>query len=290
MLVKFNLYCQKFGYNAESPSIKVILEFLTSLFDEGCSYSTINTARSALSTMIGNVEGESIGSNILVSRLLKGVSRMRPPKCKYNFTWDTSLVLNYLSKMGSYDSLSLRELSKKLAALLALCSGQRVQTLSKIKTNEILFKEDRVIINISSRLKTSKPGVGTSMKFPRYSQRDLCVASCLQFYLNRTSILRTENELFIQTKKPFKKACSQTISKWLKEILKESGVNTDEFSSHSFRHASTSKAAVNGLSIDKIFEAAGWSGNSKVFASFYNKPIINECEFAKSILESRNPK
>lgn len=289
MMVKFNLFCSKYGHNAFFPSINVILEFLTSLYEEGCSYSTINTARSALSTMIGGVDGASIGSNNLVTRLLKGVSRSRPPKCKYNVTWDTNLVLNYISKMGNNDSLSLRELSKKLAALLALCSGQRVQTLSKLKTDEIFFKEDKVIINVSSRLKTSKPGIGTTMKFPKFTQESLCVFVCLEFYLNRTSVLRSTSDLFIQTKKPFKKACSQTISKWLKEILKESGINADEFSSHSFRHASTSKAASVGVSIDKIFEAAGWSNTSKVFANFYNKPIVDECAFASSILESRNP-
>ncbi len=101
----------------------------------------------------------------------KGVGRVRSPKCKYNFTWDTSSVLNYISKICCNDTcLSLRVLSKKLAALLALCSVQRVQTFSKVKTDEILFKEEKVIIDVSCRLETSKPAVGTTMKCPKFSQ------------------------------------------------------------------------------------------------------------------------
>ena len=42
-------------------------------------------------------------------------------------------------------------------------------------------------------------------------------------------------------------------------ILKDAGIDTDEFKAHSTRGASTSKAQAMGLSCSEILEAARWS-------------------------------
>lgn len=283
---QFNEFCKSKGQDDTKPSLSIILDFLSDLFERGASYASVNTARSALSTIIGHVDGVAIGSHNLVTRLLKGVARLRPPTYKYKSTWDTSEILLYLESLGSNDNLILRTHSKKLAALMALCSGQRVQTLSSINLDEIKFYEDRVIINVKARLKTSKPGIPTCIEFPVYSDVRLCVFNCLKSYIDKTEKLRDSLNLFIQTRKPFKKATTQTISKWLKETLNEAGININEFSSHSFRHASTSKAAHLGVSIDSIYKCAGWTDKSKIFAMFYKRPIMKQNSFASAILSN----
>ncbi|KYM99018.1 hypothetical protein ALC62_10253 [Cyphomyrmex costatus] len=58
------------------------------------------------------------------------------------------------------------------------------------------------------------------------------------------------------------------------------------FSAHSTRHASTSLAARKGLSLDLIKRAAGWSGDSQIFARFYNRTIVNPEAFCNSVLLS----
>ncbi|KYN15066.1 hypothetical protein ALC57_12608 [Trachymyrmex cornetzi] len=78
----------------------------------------------------------------------------------------------------------------------------------------------------------------------------------------------------------------QTVSRWIRRSLEECGVQSEYFSAHSTRHASTSFAAKNGVSIDLIKRAAGWSGESRVFAKFYNRPIINPDDFSRSVLLS----
>jgi hypothetical protein len=69
----------------------------------------------------------------------------------------------------------------------------------------------------------------------------------------------------------------------LKKVLKESGIDTNQFKGHSTRHASTSAAFRAGLNIESIRNAAGWSRNSNVFAKFYNKPILNSVNFAETL-------
>ena len=54
------------------PSLADVIQFLTTLFEKNLSYSSLNTARSALSTII-TVDGMSIGNHPLVVRFLKGV-------------------------------------------------------------------------------------------------------------------------------------------------------------------------------------------------------------------------
>ena len=48
------------------------------LFDSGLKYCGINTARSALSSLVDDIIGCSVGNLPLVKRLLKGTYHLRP--------------------------------------------------------------------------------------------------------------------------------------------------------------------------------------------------------------------
>ena len=59
------------------------MNFLAELFQSGVGYSAINTARSALSSILILPDNTTFGSHPLVSRLkvLKGVFELRPDSC-----------------------------------------------------------------------------------------------------------------------------------------------------------------------------------------------------------------
>lgn len=284
VMSKWKLFCSYNLMDPCRPTIDIIISFLTNLYEQGLGYVSINSARSALSTMLGHIDGQSIGSHPLITRFVKGVSRLRPPTCKYKTTWDANVVLKFVQSWPQNCELSFKDLSLKLVALLALCTGQRVQTLVSIQVEEVIVSRTSVIINISSRLKTSIPGKGHQMKFNKFSNTKLCIFSCLNEYIQRTVKLRIGKKLLIITKAPYGAACTQTISNWLMKVLKLSGVDVNVFSSHSYRHASTSKALSLGVSLDNIYKSAGWNENSKVFAKFYNKPLENSLNFSNAIL------
>ena len=162
-----------------------------------------------------------------------------------------------------------------------------MQTLSKIKINEIVFENNFAQIFISERIKTSALNRNQPvLKIPRFDeQKSLCVFTLLKFYIEKTSDIRkNEKYLFLTHKKPFHKATTQTISRWIKETLTQSGIDTKIFKSHSTRHASTSAASRSGINIETIRKTAAWTEGSGVFARFYNRPVIENCTFAKSIL------
>ena len=220
---------------------------------------------------------QDIGQNLLIRRFLKGVLKLRPPKPKYSVTWDPSLVLSYLKNLPSNTDLSLLTLSKKMAMLLALSTGQRIQTLSLIRIKNVIFQVSGLKIFITDPVKTT--GLHSTqpcIELPYFTEEKLCVVSTMLTYIEKTASVRPADEefLFLSCTKPYKRASTNTIGRWLMDVMNKSGINTNLFSAYSTRHASTSAASRAGVSWDVIRKNAGWTEKSQMFARFYNRPLI----------------
>lgn len=275
-------FCKANDCNLFDPEIKMVLSFLSKEYERNLSHSTLNGIRSAIAL----ISIKNIANDSRVSRFFAGISKSRPSKPKYNYTWDPKVLLNYFSSLDFNENLSLKVISKKLISLLALVTGHRMQTFSLIMLENIKTSESKIEIFIPDRIKTSKKGsLQPLLNLPFFSDKKLCAASCLKHYLILTNNLRgSVKELFISTYRPFKAVKTETLSRWVKESLSESGIDTSIFSAHSTRHASTSAAKRSGVDIDLIRKTVGWSNNSSTFARFYDRDIINNNDdFALSI-------
>lgn len=284
-------YCKLNNQDLFCVSVPKLLSYLMSIFNKGASYQTLNCHRSALSLIIGN----HIGNDDRMKRWFKGVFKIRPFAPKYTSTWDPNIVLTFLKQWHPLEDLDLEKLTKKTAMLLALTTGQRVQTLSVIRHKNIRFSESGVDIILSDILKTSTPGRWLSkICLPCLDETDICPVKSLCRYLDMTKQLRQEDGsydyLFLTFKRPYRRATSQTISRWLKQVMKDSGIDVSIFSSHSTRHAASSKALRQGLTVDSILKAVGWSAKSMTFAKHYNRLLQNrvnaQLSFANAICNS----
>ena len=110
------------------------LAFLTHLFKQGLGYSAINTARSALSTVLSLGEKSTFGEHPLVIRFLKGIFELKPSLPRHSIIWDVRTVLDHFRSMPDMSELSLKQLTLKLVTLLALTTTQRCQTLAYLDT------------------------------------------------------------------------------------------------------------------------------------------------------------
>lgn len=287
-LKKWFLFCKSNHTDLYVTSVPTVIHFLTQQYESGAQYGTLNSCRSALS-LISDLD---LGNDHRIKRFLKGIYRLRPPLPKYNTTWDVSLVLNYLTSWYPNKNLNLEKLSKKLATLLALITAHRVQTISKININNIEVLSNEIQIKIPDLIKTSRDGATQpTLILPFFRDKPaICPATTLNSYLLMTNPLRgSEVHLFISLKKPHKAVTSQTLSRWIKNILYSCGIDTSVFTAHSTRHAATSKAHKMGISLDLIRKTAGWSGSSNTFWRFYNRHIVieqqeNQNSFANSVL------
>lgn len=146
-------FCKENNFDYFKVSVPTLLKFFSDQFQKEAKYGTLNSIRSALSLILG----KEICNNDCVNRFLKGVFRMKPNLPKYHNSWDPNVVLSYLSNQFPNESLNVELMTKKLVTLLALSTGQRVQTLSLIKVNNIMINETCLNINIDDIIKTSAP-------------------------------------------------------------------------------------------------------------------------------------
>ena len=283
-LQKWIKFCMQRGTDPLLTPVALVLDFLLELFNSGLGYSALNTARGALSS----ISSKPVGSNVLVTRFMKGIFHKRPSLPRYHVTWDVTIVLDYLKSLPPNEKLTLKILSEKLIMLMALLSGQRGQTLHTIKLSEVKITEQQVIIQIRSLLKTSKPtnhiGLITIPAFP--TERRLCIVTVLRAYIVRTQSIRKGEKLFISTILPHHEVSRDTISRWLRHVLQQAGVDTSIFKPHSTRMASTSKAVGLHVPISTIIRTAGWKTDC-TFRKFYKTPITNQNDtFALTLLDS----
>ena len=162
-----------------------IQNFLIFEFKKGAAYGTINSYRSVLALIFG----EEIAQDPGIKRICKGAAKLRPPKPKYDVTWNPKIVLDFLATWSPNEDISLEKLSYKLVVLLMLITSHRIQTLSLIDVREIKINENKIQIKITAPIKTSKPGKSQPMlNLPFYPNENVCVAKALTNYLYRTFV------------------------------------------------------------------------------------------------------
>lgn len=283
-------FCQQRSADPVHPHVTDVLLFLLELFNKGKSdgtglgYSSLGTARSALST-IATVNLVPAGQHPLVKRFMKAVYNLRPVFPKTTVTWDVDVVLRYLKTLFPIRKLPLRKLSQKLTMLLLLLSGQRGQSIHCLDITNMTLTSTTLSFRIASITKTSRPNRHKlELKFKAYApDRRICVINTLNAYLNLTATLRgAECKLFITCKPPHRAASRDTLRRWTKEVMTDAGIDMNIFTPHSTRAASTSKAATK-LPLSTILATAGWTQES-TFQKYYNKPVISENLFADTVL------
>ena len=90
-------FCLQKKVDNLQPPIREVLDFLSELYNQGLSYSAINSARGALSSYVSLDDGYMVEHDPLVCRLVKGVFQLRPPKPKYTEVGDVQVVWTYLT-------------------------------------------------------------------------------------------------------------------------------------------------------------------------------------------------
>ena len=74
--------------------------------------------------------------------------------------------------------------------------------------------------------------------------------------------------------KPYVEVSSSTVSQWIKEPLKFSGIDATTFKGHSTQAVSSSKVGRTRLSVSAILNEGSWSQMSRL-ERVHNKPIIS---------------
>ena len=243
---RFVKFCRERYTDPIQATTEIGIEFLTEYFKTGLSYSSVNSARSALSSIIKPVCNVPFGKSPLV--------------CKSKPT---------------LTNCDLKTLSHRLAKLLCVTTGQRDQTIKCLNLDYIKISSDKVVLFVPETLKTTRPGHHLPpIELKTFKDSKLCVIAHLKQYIKMTAPFRNTDtkQLLLSFVQPHKPISTTTLSRWCVTVMKQSGINVNIFGSHSTRSASASKCKISGLLFKEIAKSAGWS-NEKTFAQFYDKPI-----------------
>ena len=252
------------------------------LFHQGMKSGTLNVMRSALSFFLKN-SFPDLGNVPMISRVFRYFYRERPVFPRYMVTWDVGIVFRFLAQWHPPATLSLKNLTLKTVALIALTSSDRAQTIHALSTDHMEFVPNGQEFNVPSLLKHSRRGrPSKKVLCVEWDAPELNVCEYVRCYLARTFKFRLRAvrsgrdkpvQLFLshRTGQPVKRA---SISRWVRTVLELSGVDTSTFSAGSTRSASTSAAARFGASPEQIVRQGDWS-NLGTYQRFYNRDLAD---------------
>ena len=264
-------YCDDKRISSSAPSLTDVMEYLTYLYMLNREYRTINTARSALSSTLPPIDGFMVGKHPLIKRQLKGIFNFRPPKQTLFPSWSVKSVLDTIKQWYPIAKLSMQMLTYKTAFLIAISSSKRVSSLSllSIKRGYLEVGEDKIVLLPIGLEKHSRPGfLGGPIAIEAYKDSaKVCPVVHLKAYLERTSLLRGKEEsLFITIRKPYSKASTTTIARWIKAVIDMSG---ETGTGGSTRSVSTSTALSKQVTLEKIVKAGDWARMSTFKRHYY---------------------
>ena len=131
-------------------------------------------------------------------------------------------------------------------------------------------------LSLEEHPKTSRPNKTTAaVTITEFTpDSNICPLTILTAYMKKTETLwNGENKLFISFIKSNKAVSRDTILRWIKQVLTNSGLDTKIFTSHGTRAASATKAHQNEITLDTILNTIGWE-SAKTFQKYYHKPVL----------------
>ena len=270
-------YCNDLRVDPMQQRTYFFLNFLAEGFQRNLKWGTLRSYVPALHKYLKYVD------IFQVRRLLKGVFNLRPPVARYTVVWDVNSVLQFLSVMVVRDQ---NDLSMKLATLLMILSGNRVNMLTHFDITHMYINKTECTFTFGHVLKATRANFNSEpMTFRAYPDcPQLCPVGTIWEYLNLRSQLSNDPQFFITTKPTkgvYKGVTSDTIARWVKKMLGLCGIDSGKYTAHSCRAASTSAALFRGISIATIVKSASWS-NVTTFKKFYLKEISSSYDLGKT--------
>ena len=269
---KWTNYCNEVGCSVMATTA-TFANFLAHEFDKKHKYTYLRQYKSALKQYMAKVDLH------IIKKILKGIHNQRPPTAKYCAIWDVNSVLAYISAMKTDTFI---ELSRKTVVLLMLLSGNRVNMITKMKISNMTLTNLECTFVFSDVLKHSRENFKDDpITFRPYPHNpSLCPVETMRQYMYMRAPKSGYDEVFVISVRNHTPAHHDTIANWIKHILACAGVDTGLYAAHSCRAASTTKAALAGVSLQTIIKSASWS-NVNTFKEYYFKEIKEHFDLFK---------
>ena len=303
----FSNWCHTKKVNPISAPITVIADFLIFLFSEKkCQISTIKGYRSMISNTLKFKTGNRIGSNPVLSELIRSFELQRPVQRSLTPKWDLSWVLVCLQKppFEPLDKASKFHVTIKTAFLLALATAKRCSEIHALAmdSQHLRFNQSDGSVSLilksgflaKNQLPSVKPDPIVVPSLARickweHTDRLLCPVRAQKFYLKMTSSYRQNRTRLFLPIKGNKDISKDTISRWISYTVKlayrkltKRDVSFLKIKAHEVRALSSSWAFFDKVPLNDILQAAVWNSSS-TFAKFYLRDMSQQAQNLQSL-------
>ena len=303
----FSNWCHTKKVNPISAPITVIADFLIFLFSEKkCQISTIKGYRSMISNTLKFKTGNRIGSNPVLSELIRSFELQQPVQRSLTPKWDLSWVLVCLQKppFEPLDKASKFHVTIKTAFLLALATAKRCSEIHALAmdSQHLRFNQSDGSVSLilksgflaKNQLPSVKPDPIVVPSLARickweHTDRLLCPVRALKFYLKMTSSYRQNRTRLFLPIKGNKDISKDTISRWISYTVKlayrkltKRDISFLKIKAHEVRALSSSWAFFDKVPLNDILQAAVWNSSS-TFAKFYLRDMSQQAQNLQSL-------
>ena len=87
---------------------------------------------------------------------MKGIFELNPALLRYKSMWDVGIVFKYFRCQSHASTLKLKDLTLKVAFLLALLTGQRCQTLHLLCIDSMTIQENQYTFYVTDAVKETR--------------------------------------------------------------------------------------------------------------------------------------
>lgn len=132
------------------------------------------------------------------------------------------------------------------------------------------------MFHLTTRLKHNTRGTLSLIQFKPFKEdKKFCVVTTIKEYIDRTSdICGTKNQLVLSYAPPYGPVGSASVSRWVREVMEQAGIDPSVFTTHSIREAVASQMLRINVPVKDILAKASWRSESS-FRKFYQKPLID---------------
>lgn len=255
--------------NPNSPNIENIAAFLTSKYEEGIQYNQLNKYRSALSSFMPKLDGNTVGQHPTIEKLLKAFYKKVPPRPRYSTTWNIDSVLQYW-KARPDEGLTLYHLGIKTLTLLSVATMGRTADIRNMSADNYKVERDGnekpiylelLLINLPKQQRSGPLLPVRIYASAEEGSENICPVNTCLSYIQRTLPLRVEGvkELLLRSTKPYTAVKPKTATNWILFSMRKAGIDTTTYKAHSICSAS---ASGSGKSIKEIMAVGRWTKES----------------------------
>ena len=127
---KWFTFAEEENFSPDQPTLDRCTQFLQMFISRNVSYSTVLTAKAAIThafTLWNNKIFEV--NSLLMKKFMKGVWNLKPYLSNNTFTWNPTLVLNFIDNaQKSANELTLLDLARFCVTILALATAADYST------------------------------------------------------------------------------------------------------------------------------------------------------------------